>query len=192
MCVGGGSTNLSSVRRLAGNVGQRQVQTQSLQSVFQPGVYSVNNTRRLRGDGSAYGGFSTANSGFRKDRSRGVRIDTEAQYNKLLGQDIQVQQRTNPLASQGRRWTPQGTTKRTDGDFKRTSGGSTFKNEVRADKQNRVAVRDETNARIKTRTARAGQKQEVNFRSQRKRKGTGLRIGGSGVNVPGGGSGVSV
>lgn len=108
MCVGGsGSSSPANLRKLAGSVAQRQVQTQSLQSV--------------------------------------------------------------PY-----------------------DGGTKYRNEVRPDKMNRVALPNETAARIKARPARKGQAQEVNYRSQRKRKGTGLRIGGSGVNVPGGGSGVNM
>ncbi len=51
-------------------------------------------------------------------------------------------------------------------------------------KLNRVGIRNEGAARRKTRGARSQMRSETNYRS-RSRKGTGLRIGGSGVNVPG-------
>lgn len=53
--------------------------------------------------------------------------------------------------------------------------------------QNRVAIRDEASARRKSRGIRSRMQEESNYRSSRssRRKGSGLRIGGSGVSVPG-------
>src|SRR5210317_1223779 len=111
MCMGGGSTSTQSLRRKAGSSTQRGIQTQSLQSVFNPGTYNINNTRRLTGYGDAIGSFDQSNSGFRKDRSRGVYIGSQAEYDRLRNENIAVKQRSTfgQQVRTGKKWQDAGT-----------------------------------------------------------------------------------
>jgi len=166
---------------------QRQTGSTATQSFFRPGTYQVQNVRRN----------DNLKGGKRQDFKYGsdyttMRINSRAEYDAIAGQQIQMRER-NRARVNGKRWQDTGqTTTRDDRDFRRIGGGSTWENREAPVAQGRVAIKDETAGRIKSRPARAAQKNEVNYRSQRKRKGTGLRIGGSGVNVPGGGGGVSI
>ena len=193
MCVGSSSSARagSSARQQLGRAAQRRVQTLSTKSVFQPGLYQVKNVKRE--EGRLRGGNvvqQTLGNKYAGDTRR-VQINTRKEYNALRNTEVAIRSRGFVQGADGgitrqRRWADTGRKATLErGDIVRI-GGQDFVNEVRPDKQSRVAMADESQARIKTRQARSGMREEANARSRSTRKkGRGLRIGGSGVSVPG-------
>lgn len=202
MCtaVGGGSRTARVGRAARSGIGRaqkRQSQTRSRQSVFQAGDYKVRNTRRYesgRESGRTYDSDWTH-----------VRINSQKEKRALMGGKLNIRARGSRNGDidydnnkfdykySVNRWQEasykgQSTSATRASDIRRKGNSPEFKNEMRANKQNRVAVADESSARRKTRGARVHQRKEVGYRSRRKgaaQATNGLRIGGSGVNVPG-------
>lgn len=194
MCVGSSSSARagSSARQTFGRAAQRLSQRLSTQSVFQPGQYQVKNVKRE--EGRLRGGrvvTKTLGNKYKGD-ARTVQINSREEYDALRNTQVAIRSRGFVQGDDGgitrqRRWADTGRTATLErGDIRRIGGGKDFVNEVRPEKQNRVAMVDESKARIKTRQARSGMREEANARSRSTRKkGRGLRIGGSGVSVPG-------
>ncbi len=194
MCVGSSRSARagSAARSGLGRAAQRRVQTQSTKTVFNPGKYRVQTgTSQQYQDLGGEGGVEEL---VESPRYRTFQINNRAELN-ALNQRRFTETRKTPIYEEsddneglGRhmREVGQKTSTRTFGGNARRVRGSETKNVITPDKQARVQIADEGKARIKTRQARSGMREEANARSRSTRKkGRGLRIGGSGVSVPG-------
>ena len=199
MCVGGGGgrASASSLRQGLGAAVRRQSGQRITRSVFRPGDYRVQTGERevLRADDSEGG------SGlYREPVYRRQRLNSFNDYNKLVSDVGATLQQTKPdyggrrgnAALRYARKNPRIARSQEEireeaaGRISRIGGGQHFENKEGMSTQGRVALKNETGARKKARRLRSGMAEESNYRSSRgsRRKGTGLRIGGSGVSVP--------
>lgn len=201
MCTAaaGGQRAGARFRSVAGKAAQRAGATKSIKSVFQAGDYKVRNTRR-------YESGKESGRTYDSDWSH-VRINTAAEKQALLSRQLNIRARGIKNSNidydndkfdrkfSVRRWQEasfkgNSTAAIRANDIKRKGKSPEFKNEVTRDKQGRVGVRDERQTLKAARKVRGASVRETGYRSRRKgaaQATNGLRIGGSGVNVPGGG-----